>query len=190
MPCVAYTGCNADGSICVDFQDVIDPPDIDSAVALASRSSHTLIFVATTSSEGSDRQNLSLGVGCPSSSRCRSEIHIDQDDLISAVTSTPGVGAKTAVIAVTPGAVLTPWRDSTAAVLIAFMPGQAYGLSIASILFGDRSPTGRLPVTFPAFEDQQVFSDDAYPGLVSVTHIAFRHSAMPHHLCPISAATS
>ena len=161
--------CNADGSICVDFQDVTDPPDIDAAVALAARSSHALVFVATTSSEGSDRQNLSLGVGCPNSARCESEIHIDQDELISAVSSAPGVGAKTAVIAVTPGALLTPWRDRAAAVLVAFMPGQAYGLSIASILFGDQSPTGRLPVTFPAFEDQQIFPDDAYPGLDPAT---------------------
>jgi hypothetical protein len=30
------------------------------------------------------------------------------------------------------------------------MPGQGYGLAIASILFGDRNPAARLPVTFPA----------------------------------------
>ena len=50
----------------------------------------------------------------------------------------------------TGGPVLTPWLDKTAAVLEAWYPGARGGEAIARILFGDVSPSGRLPVTFPA----------------------------------------
>ena len=49
------------------------------------------------------------------------------------------------------------------------MPGQAYGEAMASILFGERSPSAKLPVTFPRSEHQQRFSPAAYPGLTNGT---------------------
>ena len=92
---------------------------------------------------------------------CSNEVlrSVDQDSLIARVVAEHG--DRTAVVAVTPGALLTPWAAEgiapggtrprgAAAVLIPFMPGQGYGLAIASILFGDRNPAARLPVTFPA----------------------------------------
>lgn len=39
--------------------------------------------------------------------------------------------------------------DKTDAVLIGFLPGLKGGDAIASIIFGDESPSGRLPVTYP-----------------------------------------
>mmetsp|Transcript_65117 Transcript_65117/g.201873 ORF Transcript_65117/g.201873 Transcript_65117/m.201873 type:complete len:241 (-) Transcript_65117:42-764(-) len=50
----------------------------------------------------------------------------------------------------TPGAVLTPWRNETAAVANLFYGGERTGEAWASVIFGDASPTGRLPVAFPA----------------------------------------
>ena len=61
----------------------------------------------TTSSEGGDRGSLSLSD--------------DQNQLVEAVAK---ANKNTVVVAVTPGALLMPWADKVAAVLVPFMPGQ------------------------------------------------------------------
>merc|ERR1712224_375967 len=101
------------------------------AVELAKAADIVLVFVATTAAEGSD-YGLSLGA--------------QQDGLIEAVANASG--SKTAVIAVTPGAILTPWRDSVAAILAPLTPGQEYGNAVADVLVGAVGPGGKLPVTF------------------------------------------
>jgi beta-glucosidase len=175
--------CTPDGRVCVRFGDVTTSADIPKAMSLASGATHVLVFVATASQEGQDRDNLSLNSGCQTVKMgafglpvCANDVlDVDQDELIRTIVAEHG--DRTAVVAVTPGALLTPWaaRGRTAAgkprgaaaVLIPFMPGQAYGTAIASLLFGDRNPTGRLPVTFPAFETQQAISETQYPGLIA-----------------------
>jgi beta-glucosidase len=48
--------------------------------------------------------------------------------------------------------VLMPWADRVAAVLYAWLPGQAMGDALADVLLGRAEPGGRLPVTMPARE--------------------------------------
>jgi beta-glucosidase len=58
-----------------------------------------------------------------------------------------------------------PWLDKTAAVLETWLPGDADGPATASLLFGDTSPGGKLPVTFPADETQGPGTEASeYPG--------------------------
>ena len=165
---VGNASCNAAGTVCVVFQDVTSARDVAAAVTLAQSATYTLVFVATSSEEGIDRYNLTLTNPCQStdSGACTNPLAaVDQDELVHAVVG--AAGARTAVVAVCPGALLTPWADKAAAVLIAFLPGQAYGEAIASILFGDFSPSARLPVTFPTPDGQQTFPPAAYPGLTN-----------------------
>jgi beta-glucosidase len=49
---------------------------------------------------------------------------------------------------------MSPWLDRVGAVLDAWYPGEAGGPAVGDILFGDASPSGRLPITFPVFEGQ------------------------------------
>jgi len=50
--------------------------------------------------------------------------------------------------------------------LLLFLPGQEDGNSIAKVLFGDHSPSGKLPITFPVSDKQTPLrSPSQYPGI-------------------------
>jgi beta-glucosidase len=58
---------------------------------------------------------------------------------------------------------MTKWLDKTPALLDMWYGGQEGGHALASILFGDANPSGKLPVTMPKrFEDSPAFGH--YPG--------------------------
>jgi len=55
--------------------------------------------------------------------------------------------------------------ENVAAVLMLWYPGEAGGSALADVLFGDFSPAGRLPVTFPrSLDDVPPFDDYAMAG--------------------------
>jgi beta-glucosidase len=72
-----------------------------------------------------------------------------QDELVSRVAA---VNDRTIVVLNSGMPVLMPWADQVAAVLQAWLPGQAMGDALADVLFGDAEPGGRLPVTLPVAE--------------------------------------
>jgi beta-glucosidase len=121
---------------------------VDEAVAAAKAADVAVVFVATTSSESYDRTNLSLPY--------------DEDQLVSAVAA---VQPNTIVVVTTPGAILMPWSAEVAGVVMAFLPGQEAGNAIASLLFGDIAPSGRLPLTMPNVENEMEMTVEQYPGI-------------------------
>ncbi|MCA9693151.1 MAG: glycoside hydrolase family 3 C-terminal domain-containing protein [Myxococcales bacterium] len=50
--------------------------------------------------------------------------------------------------------VTRPWIDAVEAAMMAWYPGSEGGHALAELLFGDESPSGRLPATFPRGEEQ------------------------------------
>lgn len=92
----------------------------------------SIVVAATTSGEDLDRKNLSLDD--------------DADGLIALVAD---YAEKTVVLVQTPGAVLMPWRDSVAAILVLFLGGEETGNAWANALFGEHAPAGRLPIMMP-----------------------------------------
>ena len=72
-----------------------------------------------------------------------------------------------AVVTVSPGAILTPWRDATGVrgIVSAFMPGQEYGGALCDVMFGDVYPSGRLPITFPETSNDMNITTSQWPGL-------------------------
>lgn len=136
--------CNGAG-VCINY---VDGKDNATLVAAAQSADIVLVFVGTSSHEGSDRADLSLS---------------PYDEMTAAVAA--AAGKKTAVVVVTPGPVLTPWRDQVAAVLTPMMPGQQYGAAIADVLFGVVNPSGKLAVTFPQVENEMNMSPAQWPGI-------------------------
>src|SRR6185295_18224054 len=107
------------------------------AVALAKQADVAIVFATQWTTEGFDLPDLSLPNG--------------QDALIAAVAE---ANHNTIVVLETGGPVLMPWLDKTAAVIAAWYPGARGAEALASILFGEINPSGRLPITFPASESQ------------------------------------
>lgn len=103
-----------------------------------------VVVVATTSHEEEDRRDLNLDNGA--------------DELIRAVAN---VAQKTVVICQVPGAVLMPWRNEVQGIALMFLGGQETGNAWGSILFGDKSPEGRLPIMLPETERDTIQPHDS-----------------------------
>lgn len=110
---------------------------VSDAVNVARQSDVAIVFATQWMSEGFDVPDLSLPDG--------------QDQLIEAVAS---ANPNTIVVLETGGPVLMPWRDKVAGIVEAWFPGTRGAEALAAILFGKANPSGKLPVTFPASEQQ------------------------------------
>jgi len=110
--------------------------DPTSAAALAAKSDIAVVFVTQHDSEGYDG---SL------------ELAGNQDALVSAVAA---ANPKTIVVVESGGAIYMPWAARVPAILEAFYPGIRGGPAIARILTGKVNPSGHLPISFPASNDQ------------------------------------
>jgi beta-glucosidase len=111
---------------------------IAAAVRAAARSAAAVVVVGSAEaaeSEGFDRETLAL----PGR----------QDELVARVAA---VNPRTVVVVNAGMPVLMPWAGDVAAVIYAWLPGQAMGEALADVLLGRAEPGGRLPVTLPARE--------------------------------------
>ena len=69
-----------------------------------------------------------------------------QDDLISQIAA---INKNTVVVVTSGGGVdMNAWVDHVPGIFEAWFPGQQGGTALAQLLFGDFSPSGRLPMTF------------------------------------------
>jgi beta-glucosidase len=114
----------------IEFDPGMTPAE---AALLARRADVVVVFAIRVEGEGFDLADLSLPWG--------------QDAVIDAVAS---ANPNTIVVLETGNPVAMPWREKVRAILQAWYPGQAGGQAIAEILTGAVSPSGRLPVSFPA----------------------------------------
>jgi beta-glucosidase len=122
---------------------------IADAVTAARKSSAAVVFVGESNGEGVDRSTLEL----PGA----------QNELIEAVAR---ANPNTIVVLNTSGPVLMPWLHEVKGVLEMWYPGDQFGRSAADLLFGDATPNGRLPETFPAGDQQGPGQTPAaYPGI-------------------------
>ena len=124
--------------------------DLKAATDAAAKADVAIVVVGRYNkleSEGFDVKTMDLPAG--------------QDELIAAVEK---ANPHTVVVLNTGDPVtMTKWLDSTPALLDMWYGGEEAGNALASILFGDANPSGKLPVSLPKkFEDSPAAK--TYPG--------------------------
>jgi beta-glucosidase len=125
------------------------PDPMADAIALAKRADVVIVVAGLNSqweSEGFDRVDMHL----PGA----------QNELIEKVAS---ANPNTIVVLNAGSALTMPWAGKVAAIVEQWYNGQECGNALADILFGDHSPSGKLPTTFSIrYEDNPAFIN--YPG--------------------------
>jgi len=108
---------------------------LEEAVAAAASADAAIVVVGSpegSESEGFDRSGMTLAG--------------NQDELVRRVAA---ANRHTIVVLNTGMPVLMPWLDDVAAVIQAWLPGQAVGEALAEVVSGDAEPGGRLPISIP-----------------------------------------
>ena len=120
------------------------------AIDLAKKSDVVVLCLglnAEMEGESADREELSLPK--------------EQIELIKSITA----ANKNSLVVLNNGTPITmsEWIGHVPAIIDVFYPGQEGGNALADIIFGDISPSGRLPMTFPRrWEDSPAYG--SYPG--------------------------
>jgi beta-glucosidase len=120
------------------------------AVALAKRADAVVLavgFDSDSESEGGDRTF---------------QLPPAQDELIRAIAA---ANPKTIVVVTSGGAVdMRAWVDHVPALMQSWYAGEEGGAALAQLLFGEFSPSGKLPVTFERRWEDNAVHDSYYPA--------------------------
>ncbi len=131
-----------------------DPVSLRAEAVAAAREADVVLFIGGLNKndgqdcEGNDRASLGLPYG--------------QDALISELAK---ANPHTVVVIISGNAVAMPWVNEVPSIVEAWFSGTEAGNALASILFGDVNPSGKLPFTFPVrLEDNSAHALGEYPG--------------------------
>lgn len=105
--------------------------DLGPAMGVASQADVVIVLAATTAGESEDRPSLDLDFGA--------------DSLILAVARI----RPTIVLVQAPGTVFMPWHNEVPAIAILFLGGEFTSAAWEAVVFGDVSPSGKLPLMIP-----------------------------------------
>ncbi len=132
----------------------------DEAVQAAAKADLAIVCLGLSQQmEGEEGQEEGVEAGVHSfGDRTSIDLPGVQEELLKAIHAT---GTPVVLVLLNGSAVAVNWADAhVPAILEAWYPGQAGGIALAEVLFGDYNPAGRLPVTFyksvdqlPPFED-------------------------------------
>ena len=132
----------------------------DEAVQAAAKADLAIVCLGLSQQmEGEEGQEEGVEAGVHSfGDRTSIDLPGVQEELLKAIHAT---GTPVVLVLLNGSAVAVNWADAhVSAILEAWYPGQAGGIALAEVLFGDYNPAGRLPVTFyksveqlPPFED-------------------------------------
>ncbi len=140
------------------------------AIEVARQSDVVIMCMGLTARLEGEEMDIAID-GFKSGDRTKLELPSVQQELIKEIEAL----GKPVVLVLLNGSALAINRENEKipAIVEAWYPGQAAGMAIADVLFGDYNPAGRLPVTFyksvsdlPSFEDYNITTQTYrfYPG--------------------------
>lgn len=106
--------------------------------------------------------NKSLYQDCEGVDRQSYNIPYNQDALIASLSA---ANPSLVAVMICGNAYAMPWYEKVPAIVQAWYGGAEAGNAIASVLFGETNPSGKLPFSFPVkIEDNAAHTFGAYPG--------------------------
>ena len=137
------------------LDDARTPEELIAEAVEAARSADYVIFFGGL--------NKSAHQDCEDSDRAGLELPYGQDEVIRALAQ---VNPNFVVVNISGNAVAMPWIARVPAVVQGWYLGSETGNILASVLFGEVNPSGKLPFTFPAkLENVGAHREGQYPGV-------------------------
>lgn len=138
------------GKIKLNF-GIVRPEDLVSAEAKAVAARADAVVVAVGFDQSTEGESADRMFALPPG----------QDELINQIAAT---NRNTVVVVTSGGGVdMTAWVDHVPGLFEAWYPGQEGGAALAQLLFGEFSPSGKLPVTFDRRWEENPAHDTYYP---------------------------
>ncbi len=145
-----------------------DESDLEAAIRAAQGADAVVVVAGTTHQEEGEfiSGGMTLGedgvAGAPDRGGDRTELGL-KDEQVALIEAAAATGKPVVVVLVSGSAMMVEgWRDRVGAILQTFYSGQEGGHALARLLFGDVSPSGRLPFTVAKEAgDYPLFDPDA-----------------------------
>jgi beta-glucosidase len=162
------------------MDSIITGNESDSSAAQAAASAADVAIVVvgyTAENEGEYIPgDIALGADVPEEQRAQAKVVIfggDRDSLdlpedqIRLIQAAQASGKPVIVVVIAGSAVMVEsWHEKTAAILQTFYSGMEGGTALAKLLFGDVSPSGKLPFTVARAAEDYPFFDKAASSIV------------------------
>lgn len=139
----------------IDLSDNRTPEQLVDEALDAAREADCVIFIGGL--------NKSVNQDCEGADRLALELPYGQNELIERLAA---VNNHLTVVNISGGAAAMRWAPVVPSILQLWYLGSETGNILASVLFGDTNPSGKLPVTFPAsLDDTGAHKIGQYPGV-------------------------
>ena len=127
-----------------------DMGNLDEAEVAAAAADTVVIMAGLVTTESVDQADMNLPK--------------NQNQLIDRLAD---VNDRTVVVLKDGDPVLMPWVDKVHTLLEAFNQGQEDGHAVADVIFGNHNPSAKLPISYPASEDDTCYAHNPsrYPGV-------------------------
>lgn len=129
---------------------VNDLSNLDEAKAAAKEADLVVLMAGLVATEGADMKNANM--------------LNDQNKMLDELL---GLNDKTVVVMKDSAPVLMPWQDKAPTILEVWNQGTEDGHVVADLLFGRINPSGKVPTTYPAREEDTIYYNhpERHPGV-------------------------